>query len=112
MKHHGASCFYERTMTGNTLHHISPGVRGPWLRPWIEIFGFRNFFFGFVVNPITVQNFSFLGYLEVPRNFSHVKPIGKHPEALGSAPGQKFWVFAIFPLVSWQNQSPCEISTS
>src|SRR5277367_2082908 len=25
------------------MHHIAPGVRGPWLRPWTEISGFRIF---------------------------------------------------------------------
>src|SRR5277367_6295401 len=54
---------------GSVLHHISSGVRGPWLRPWTKIFGFPNFPFGLVVNPITVHNFSFLSHLEVPGNF-------------------------------------------
>src|SRR5277367_5672016 len=54
---------------GSVLHHISSGVRGPWLRPWTEIFSFPNFPFGLVVNPITVHNFSFLSHLEVPGNF-------------------------------------------
>jgi len=35
----------------------------------MEISGFRNFSFGLVVNPITMQNFSFLGHLEVPEHF-------------------------------------------
>ena len=49
-------------MPASALDYISPGIRGPWLRPWTEIFGFRN---GLEVNPITEQNFSFLGDLEL-----------------------------------------------
>src|SRR5277367_2643477 len=54
----------------------------------------RNFSFGFVVNPITVQNFSFLGYLEVHGNFLRVLLLFRGP---GFVPGQKFWVFGLFP---------------
>src|SRR5277367_4944744 len=39
----------------------------------------RNFSFGFVVNPITVQNFSFLGYLEVHGNFLRVLLLFRGP---------------------------------
>src|SRR5277367_2480245 len=43
--------------------------QGPLAPPLDKIFGLRNFSFGLVVNPITVQNFSFLGYLKMPGNF-------------------------------------------
>src|SRR5277367_4280439 len=47
--------FHASTIPGSVLHHYSPGVRGPWLRPWTEIFGFRNFSFGLVVNRAKFQ---------------------------------------------------------
>jgi len=34
----------------------------------MEIWGFGNFPFGLVVDPTTMQNFSFLGHLEVPKH--------------------------------------------
>src|SRR5277367_3666673 len=91
--------FHVSTIPESALHHISSCDRGPWLRPWTEMFGFRNFSFGFEVNPITVQNFSFVGNLQVPVNFSHVKPMGKPSGAPGSAHGKKFRVFKFFHIV-------------
>src|SRR5277367_111279 len=31
----------------SALHHISPGVWGPWIRPWRELLGFRILIFSF-----------------------------------------------------------------
>src|SRR5277367_5206896 len=68
--------FHASTIPGSVLHHISSVVRGPWLRPWTEIFGFRNFSFGFVVNPITVQTFQLPRPSGMPWNFFPCKTYG------------------------------------
>ena len=44
----------------------------------MEIWGFRIFPFGLVVDPITVQNFNFLGHLEVPEHFAERTNAQRH----------------------------------
>src|SRR5277367_6746604 len=46
--------------TENTLDHILAGVRGPWIRPWMEFLGFRISPFSFREIPIIIPNFTLL----------------------------------------------------
>src|SRR5277367_1187853 len=54
--------FHASMIPGSAFDHISRGVRTPGSAPGLKLF---FFFFGFVIiNPINVEIFSFLGYLE------------------------------------------------
>ena len=89
---------------GSALHHISPGVRGPLLRPWTEIFGFQ-IFLRFCSKPYHCVKFQLPRPSGSAGNFSHVKPMGKPSGAPASAPGQKFWVLKFVPIVLEQQYS-------
>src|SRR5277367_164224 len=90
--------FHVSTIPESALHHISSCDRGPWLRPWIEIFGLQNFSFGLVVNPITVRNFSFLGHLEVPEIFPPMLNLCGNHQAPLVPPLEENFGFSNFPL--------------
>jgi hypothetical protein len=57
--------FHTSTIPGSALHHISPGIRGPCIRPWTEFLGFKIFFFSFRTITINIPNFTLLRYREL-----------------------------------------------
>jgi hypothetical protein len=76
--------------------------QGPLAPPLERHVMFMEFLFGFVLNPIAVQIFSVLGYLEGHEFFPHVKPMGKPSGAPSSTPGKKFRIIKFFPIVLGQ----------
>src|SRR5277367_4091045 len=74
------------TMTpGSALDHISSGIKGPWLHPWVEILDFQIFSYSFRETVISIPIFMLLREMF----YTILRPLSGAP---CSTPGQKFTV--------------------